>query len=241
MVTLGNGATRAVQMQISSLGSNLLSVRPGQRQGPGGGGGGAGAPSFKEADAEAILAQIGGVAAVAPEGRTGVTVVANGRNWATNVTGSSNAWLVTGNWKLGSGRSVRGRRADRRRRRLHHRRDGAARNLRRHARPGRAVAHQAVLVRGDRRARHQGPGGIRQRPGRHRAGAAAHAAAPRHRQPARQHAAGVDGGRQRQHAAQGQPAPVAARAPQARRRRRRQLQHPRHPATRRNAVGHDAR
>jgi putative ABC transport system permease protein len=103
MVTLGKGATQAVQMQISSLGSNLLMVRPGQRQGPGGGGGG-GAPQFKEADAEAILAQIGGVAAVAPEGRTGVTVVGNGRNWATSVTGSSNAWLATGNWKLGSGR-----------------------------------------------------------------------------------------------------------------------------------------
>jgi putative ABC transport system permease protein len=104
MVTLGHGATQAVQMQISSLGSNLLLVRPGQRQGPGGGGGGAGAPSFKEADAEAILAQIGGVAAVAPEGRAGVTVVANGRNWATSVTGSSNAWLTTGNWKLSRGR-----------------------------------------------------------------------------------------------------------------------------------------
>jgi putative ABC transport system permease protein len=104
MVTLGHGATLAVQMQISSLGSNLLMVRPGQRQGPGGPGGGGGAPSFKEADAEAILAQIGGIAAVAPEGRTSVTVVANGRNWATNVTGSSNAWFDTGNWKLASGR-----------------------------------------------------------------------------------------------------------------------------------------
>ncbi len=104
MVTLGKGATQAVQMQISSLGTNLLMVRPGQRQGPGGGGGGAGIPSFKEADAEAILAQIGGVAAVAPEGRASVTVVANGRNWATSVTGSNNAWFDTGNWKLASGR-----------------------------------------------------------------------------------------------------------------------------------------
>jgi putative ABC transport system permease protein len=104
MVTLGHGATRAVQMQISSLGSNLLMVRPGQRQGPGGGGGG-GAPAFKEADADAILAQIGGVAAVSPEGRTGVTVIANGRNWATSVVGSSNAWLTTGNWKLSRGRA----------------------------------------------------------------------------------------------------------------------------------------
>ncbi len=101
MVTLGNGATQAVQMQISSLGSNLLLVRPGQRQGPGGGGG---APAFKEADALAIAAQIGGVGAVAPEGRAGVTVVANGRNWATNVVGSHNTWFDTGNWQLASGR-----------------------------------------------------------------------------------------------------------------------------------------
>jgi putative ABC transport system permease protein len=104
MVTLGHGATQAVQMQISSLGSNLLMVRSGQRQGPGGGGGGGGAPSFKEADADAILGQIGGINAVAPEGRTGVTVIANGRNWATNVSGSTNAWFITGNWKLASGR-----------------------------------------------------------------------------------------------------------------------------------------
>ena len=104
MVTLGNGATQAVQTQIASLGSNLLMVRPGQRQGPGGGGGGAGIPSFKEADADAILAQIGGVASVAPEGRASITVVGNGRNWATSVTGSSNSWFDTGNWKLSSGR-----------------------------------------------------------------------------------------------------------------------------------------
>ena len=69
MVTLGNGATQAIQAQITSLGSNLLMVRPGQRQGPPSGAGGA--PSFKAADAEAILAQLGGVAAVAPEGRAG--------------------------------------------------------------------------------------------------------------------------------------------------------------------------
>ena len=104
MVTLGNGATAAIRTQISSLGSNLLMVRPGQRLGPGGGGGGGGIPQFTQADAEAIQAEIGGVAAVAPEGRASVTVIANGRNWATAVTGSTNAWFDTGNWKLASGR-----------------------------------------------------------------------------------------------------------------------------------------
>jgi putative ABC transport system permease protein len=102
MVTLGNGATQAIQTQISSLGINLLMVRPGQRTGPGGGGGGI--TQFTEADAQAIAAQIGGVAAVAPEGRASVTVIANGRNWATSVTGSTEEWFATGNWKLASGR-----------------------------------------------------------------------------------------------------------------------------------------
>ena len=101
MVTLGNGATLAVQNQISSLGTNLLMVRPGQRMGPGGSGG---APSFKEADAQAVATQIGGILAVAPEARAGTTVVANGRNWSTSVTGSNNEWFVTGNWELASGR-----------------------------------------------------------------------------------------------------------------------------------------
>ena len=104
MVTLGNGATQAIEQQITSLGTNLLMVMPGQR-GPGGsGGGGGGVPQFTEADAEAIRAQIGGVAAVAPQGRASVTVVGNGRNWVTSVTGSTNDYFVTGNWELASGR-----------------------------------------------------------------------------------------------------------------------------------------
>ena len=102
MVTLGNGATQAIEEKITSLGTNLLMVSPGQRIG--GGGGGGGVPPFTEADAEAIASQIGGVAAVAPQGRTSATVVANGRNWATSVVGSTIAWFETGNWQLASGR-----------------------------------------------------------------------------------------------------------------------------------------
>ncbi|WP_042426430.1 ABC transporter permease [Comamonas granuli] len=103
MVTLGNGATLAVQNQIASLGTNLLQVRPGQRLGPGSGS----APAFKDADADAIAQQIGGIQAVAPEGRTGGTVVAAGRNWTTSIIGSTNAWLETGNWQVRLGRAFR--------------------------------------------------------------------------------------------------------------------------------------
>ncbi len=102
MVTVGNGATQAVKDQIASLGSNLLMVRPGQRLGPGMGA--AGAPSFTQADGDAILAQVGGVRAVAPEQRSGVTVVANNKNWQTSITGTTNAYFDTNNWTLAAGR-----------------------------------------------------------------------------------------------------------------------------------------
>ena len=100
MVTLGNGATLAVQSQIQGLGTNLLQIRAGMRMGPGA----APAPAFKDTDANVIEQQIGGVAAVAPEARSSTTLVADGRNWSSTVIGSNNAWLQTGNWKLAQGR-----------------------------------------------------------------------------------------------------------------------------------------
>ncbi len=103
MVTVGNGATKAVRAQIESLGSNLLQVRPGQRLGPGQAS--AGAPPFRVADAAAIATQLGGIAAVAPEVRSAVTVVADGRNWSTTVTGTTNDYFTTGNWTLADGRT----------------------------------------------------------------------------------------------------------------------------------------
>jgi putative ABC transport system permease protein len=102
MVTLGDGATQSVKDQISSLGSNLLVIRPGQRLGPGRDA--AGAPSFELDDAEAIASQIGAVAAVAPSTGANVTVVYQSENWSTTVTGSTSAYFVTGNWRLSSGR-----------------------------------------------------------------------------------------------------------------------------------------
>ena len=103
MVTLGNGATRSVSDQVSSLGSNLLMVRPGQRMmGPGASGGGA--PPFSQSDVDAIGNQIGGLAALAPAVSRSVTVVAASRNWSTVATGSTNDYFTAGNWTLSAGR-----------------------------------------------------------------------------------------------------------------------------------------
>lgn len=103
MVTLGRGATEAVQAQIAGLGTNLLMVRPGQRMGPGRGG--ATAPPFKDGDAEMIATQVSGITVVAPEARSSATLVVGGQNWSSSVVGSTNAWLQAGNWELASGRS----------------------------------------------------------------------------------------------------------------------------------------
>jgi putative ABC transport system permease protein len=101
MVTVGNGATVAIQNQIAGLGTNLLQVRPGQRMM---GGGGPSAPPFKETDAQALSLQVNSLLAVAPESRSGATIVLDGRNWTSSVIGSTNDWLITGNWTVTDGR-----------------------------------------------------------------------------------------------------------------------------------------
>jgi putative ABC transport system permease protein len=85
MVTLGKATTAAVQQSISSLGTNILQVRPGQ--GFGRGGGGPRPPDFKPEDVEAIADQIAGVTAVAPQAQTSATAIYEGANWSTTVTG----------------------------------------------------------------------------------------------------------------------------------------------------------
>ena len=100
MVTLGNGATRSVSDQITSMGSNLVMVIPGQRFGPGSGD----APKFKAADLEAVRSQTGGIERVAPIVNKGATAVYQANNWATIITGTSNDYFPAGNWEIVAGR-----------------------------------------------------------------------------------------------------------------------------------------
>ncbi|MBJ3778723.1 ABC transporter permease [Acuticoccus mangrovi] len=100
MVTIGNGTTAQVQEQISSLGTNLLFLRPGQGMGPRR----TSAPDFSLADAEAIRNQIAGLSAVAPTASTSVNVVAGNESWSTTVTGTSNDYFTARDWPLQDGR-----------------------------------------------------------------------------------------------------------------------------------------
>ncbi|MBX9814350.1 MAG: multidrug ABC transporter substrate-binding protein [Proteobacteria bacterium SG_bin5] len=102
MVTLGQATTKAVQASISSLGNNILQVRPGQGFGRGGGGP---RPSlFKTEDVEAIRKQIAGVRVVADEAQTTGTAIYEGANWSTTVNGTTNDFFRVNPWPLASGR-----------------------------------------------------------------------------------------------------------------------------------------
>jgi len=103
MVTLGNGATKAVSDQISSLGSNLLMVMPGQRPGPSRDR--TSAPPFKLADVQAVRTQITGIRALAPTSNASVTAVWMAKNWSTSATGTTNDYFTAGNWTLAAGRT----------------------------------------------------------------------------------------------------------------------------------------
>ena len=103
MVTLGSGATLQVANQIRSLGSNLLSIRPGQQpHGPGGVR--QNARPFELADVEAIEREVPGIAAVTPIAARLMLVIRADTNWSTTVTGSDNAYFTVRDWHLASGR-----------------------------------------------------------------------------------------------------------------------------------------
>ena len=77
MVNLGNSATAQVGEQISSLGSNLLMLRTGQRLGFGQR---SEAEDFDLEDAAAISREVGGVAAVAPGASQPMTAIYGNQN-----------------------------------------------------------------------------------------------------------------------------------------------------------------
>lgn len=99
MVTLGSGATLQVTQNVASLGSNLISVRPGQM------GSRSAAPAFKQADAEAIEREIRGVKATAPVAGATSTVVHGNENWSTGIVGTTENYFTVREWKMQFGRT----------------------------------------------------------------------------------------------------------------------------------------
>jgi putative ABC transport system permease protein len=102
MVTLGRGATAQVTSDIASLGSNVLTILPGQRMGPGGASGGARA--FDAKDVEALIRDVPSLAAVAPVSSQSLNAIFGNANWQTRVSGTTSEYLHIRTWTVEQGR-----------------------------------------------------------------------------------------------------------------------------------------
>lgn len=109
MVALGNGARARVEGQVAALGRNLLTVFAGSSRSGGARGGLGSASTLTLSDAQAIRREVTDVVAVSPEVSTSAQAIANGRNWATTVTGESSDYLAIRAWKLAAGSMFTGR------------------------------------------------------------------------------------------------------------------------------------
>ncbi len=89
MLALGAGAREDVKKRISSLGSNLLMVRSGSSHLGGVSLGAGAATRFTIQDADEIEEKIPGIDKVASHVTGHVQVVYNGKNWSTNIEGTT--------------------------------------------------------------------------------------------------------------------------------------------------------
>jgi putative ABC transport system permease protein len=102
MIAIGQGAQYAVQQTISTMGSNLFIVLSGSFTASGVRSGAAGAPSLNVADAEA-MAELDGIANVAPTHQGSRQLVYGSQNWSSQVIGTTPAYLDARAWTVVSG------------------------------------------------------------------------------------------------------------------------------------------
>jgi putative ABC transport system permease protein len=101
MVTIGNGTTAKVAADLAKLGSNLLTIRPGQF-GPGRKS--SEAKPFNARDVEALKSQLSSVRAVSGVASKAVTIVYGTENRITPVFGTDNGYFIAQAWSLETGR-----------------------------------------------------------------------------------------------------------------------------------------
>jgi putative ABC transport system permease protein len=102
MFAIGSGANRQISERFSSMGSNMLIVRPGADQGPGGVRSGA-VNTLTVEDAAAISSECPAVAYAAPTYGGGAQVVYENQNWSTSITGTTPDYLFVQEWTVASG------------------------------------------------------------------------------------------------------------------------------------------
>jgi len=104
MVAVGSGASRRIQEQMASIGSNLLMVQPGSMTSGGLHMGHGSVMTLTEDDARAIATEIPGVLTASGSMRGVAQVVFGNQNWSTAVQGTEEDYLELRDWELEAGR-----------------------------------------------------------------------------------------------------------------------------------------
>jgi putative ABC transport system permease protein len=104
MSAIGSGASKQIENQISSLGTNQLTIFPGAANVGGVRGGFGSAPPMTEKDLRAVRDRVSGVVAASGRIESNVTVVLGNANWATQAQGVSADYQQVQNWGLARGR-----------------------------------------------------------------------------------------------------------------------------------------
>ena len=104
MISIGTGARLEVEQQIERFGSNNLILRAQSSNNRGVSMGNNSVNSLTLKDMEALKSEIPAISAIAPNVSLSSQVIANGNNWLTSVTGTTNEQFNLSNWKFEFGR-----------------------------------------------------------------------------------------------------------------------------------------
>ena len=104
MISIGTGARLEVEQQIERFGSNNLILRAQSSNSRGVSMGNNSVNSLTLKDMEALKSEIPAISAIAPNVSLSSQVIANGNNWLTSVTGTTNEQFKLSNWKFELGR-----------------------------------------------------------------------------------------------------------------------------------------
>ena len=104
MLAIGTGASKQVQANMESMGSNLLTIRSSSARTGGVSLGVGTRPSLTLKDADAIQKMIAGIDALAPVSSEGKQVMYGNQNWQTTVYGTTPRYLYVKNYEIDLGR-----------------------------------------------------------------------------------------------------------------------------------------
>jgi putative ABC transport system permease protein len=105
MVAIGQGSKQSIQDQLSSMGSNMITIRPSSNQTVGGGArlDATGLQSLTLDDIKAIQKQATYINAVSPAVQSRGQAINGALNWPTTIQGVSPDYLTIRNWPLKDG------------------------------------------------------------------------------------------------------------------------------------------